>query len=121
MYKNTTSCDCDPNSYELRHSHECSSRSDSPIAYTTEVERVKLREQYVAIAKHIPPYTKMISPGLLFDTAFPPVTPPKIVPLEGWARVDESGHVYALSILHPSSILPAGHRAVRIRVEEIEE
>lgn len=108
-----------------------------PITFTTEAERMKAREQYVAIRRVIGGACA-VNIGETFDAYFPPIAPPKMVPFEAWATVaSQDGEVcvtgerepgnwmgaYAIYKHRPEIASEVAHlrRIARVRVVEVDD
>lgn len=91
-----------------------------PITFTTEAERLKAREQYVAIRRVIGGACA-VNIGETFDAYFPPIAPPKMVPFEAWVVVDKKSGKYDAGFFVNREPAVADYlRAARVRVVEVD-
>lgn len=93
----------------------------TPIKFTTEAERLKAREQYVAIACTVNDARGREAEELAFDFAFPPIVPPKMVPFEAWLEVTEDGRKWGAVQMTKPGAWCMGHRIARVRVVEVDD
>lgn len=99
----------------------------TPITFTTEAERLRAREQYVRICHAADIANESMRIGdwyyeSLFDRAFPPIAPPKMVPFELNAQVDNEGRCIELGYVYKSTAIdPKTTRETRVRVTEIDD
>lgn len=99
-----------------------------PITFTTEAERLKAREQYVRICHAADIANESMRIGdwyyeSRFDTTFPPIAPPKMVPWEGWCEVSAlTGERVANQEILDYKPTPIGAcRIARVRVVEVDD
>ena len=91
-----------------------------PITFTTEAERLKAREQYLIITDAL--RYSVVSAGQAFDRTFPPIVPPKMVPFELIALVDNEGKCIELGYVYKSGAIATNvTRETRVRVTEIDD
>lgn len=97
-----------------------------PITFTTEAERLKAREQYVALSQMIDAARAGIRVvdsyyEHLFDHAFPPIRPPKMEPQVRWVSVDSHGIPFGWLYQHPVNDGSCDARFIRVRITELDE
>lgn len=100
-----------------------------PITFTTEAERLKAREQYVRTCHAADIANESMRIGdwyyeSRFDTTFPPIAPPKMVPEEWWVFIRPDGKregPFFDRTSKPTANPGAGYRITRVRVVEVDE
>lgn len=97
----------------------------SPLTFTTEAERLNERDRYVRTCHAVDIANSMMRIGddyyeHLFDTAFPPIAPPKMVPETRYCLVDANGQRCSSWSDEPWEPMPGG-RPATCRVVEVDD
>lgn len=98
-----------------------------PLTFPTEQARLKAREQFCHTANAIWSGDAQEMPNFYaeqFDSRFPPIAPPKMVPWEAWVLVDADGqsrgHLRRMRHL-VAERCATGERVARVRVVEVDD
>lgn len=97
-----------------------------PLKFTTEAERMQARAKFLRTVEVVYASSRFTCEDAagMFDRAFPPIAPPKMVPEEWWVFIRPDGKregPFFDRTSKPTANPGTGYRIARVRVVEVDD